>query len=189
MQEENALIGVATAAYYPDISLSALLEWSGTRPFPFTAANEIWMLGATGTQTIFNGGLTGAQIDAAKAVYWQSVANYRQTVLSAFQQVEDELVAIRLLTRQLVVQQAAVKDSRKAVDVYLNQFQAGTIAFTTVVTAEITLLANEEAELTIRQDLFLASVTLIEALGGGWDANLLPSQKELVKNLSLLPQL
>ena len=147
------------------------------------------MLGATGTQTIFNGGLTGAQIDAAKAVYWQSVANYRQTVLSAFQQVEDELVAIRLLTRQLVVQQAAVKDSRKAVDVYLNQFQAGTIAFTTVVTAEITLLANEEAELTIRQDLFLASVTLIEALGGGWDANLLPSQKELVKNLSLLPQL
>jgi NodT family efflux transporter outer membrane factor (OMF) lipoprotein len=189
MQEQNALIGVATAAYYPDISLSALLEWSGTAPFPFTAANEIWMLGATGTQTIFNGGLTGAQIDAAKAVYWQSVANYRQTVLSAFQQVEDELVAIRLSTRQLVVQQAAVKDSRRAVDVYLNQFQAGTIAFTTVVTAEITLLANEEAELTIRQNLFLASVTLIEALGGGWDANLLPSQKELVKNLSLLPQL
>jgi NodT family efflux transporter outer membrane factor (OMF) lipoprotein len=189
MQEENALIGVATAAYYPDISLSALLEWTGSKPFPFSVANEIWSLGAAGTQTIFNGGLTGAEIDAAKATYWQSVANYRQTVLTAFQQVEDELVAIRLMTQQLAVQQAAVKDARQAVDVYLNQFQAGTIAFTTVVTAEITLLTDEQTELTIRQDLFLASVALIEALGGGWDANLLPSQKEMVKDFSLLPKL
>jgi NodT family efflux transporter outer membrane factor (OMF) lipoprotein len=189
MQEENALIGVAIAGYYPDISLSALIEVTGSNPLPFAVANEIWSLGAAGTQTIFNGGLTGAQVDAAKAVYWQSVANYRQTVLTAFQQVEDELVAIRLLTQQLKVQQSAVKDARQAVNVYLNQFQAGTIAFTTVVTAEITLLADEETELTIRQDLFLASVTLIEALGGGWDANLLPAQKELVKGFSLLPQL
>jgi NodT family efflux transporter outer membrane factor (OMF) lipoprotein len=189
MQEENALIGVAVAGYYPDISLSALIEVTGSNPLPFAVANEIWSLGAAGTQTIFNGGLTGAQVDAAKAVYWQSVANYRQTVLTAFQQVEDELVAIRLLTQQLKVQQSAVKDARRAVEVYLNQFQAGTIAFTTVVTAEITLLADEETELTIRQNLFLASVALIEALGGGWDANLLPAQKELVKGFSLLPQL
>jgi NodT family efflux transporter outer membrane factor (OMF) lipoprotein len=189
MQEENALIGVAIAGYYPDISLSALIEVTGSNPLPFAVANEIWSLGAAGTQTIFNGGLTGAQVDAAKAAYWQSVATYRQTVLTAFQQVEDELVAIRLLTQQLKVQQSAVKDARQAVNVYLNQFQAGTIAFTTVVTAEITLLADEETELTIRQDLFLASVALIEALGGGWDANLLPAQKELVKGFSLLPQL
>jgi NodT family efflux transporter outer membrane factor (OMF) lipoprotein len=190
MQQENALIGVAVAGYYPDISLSALLEFSsGTNALPITAANELWSLGAAGTQTIFNGGLTGAQIDAAKAAYWASVANYRQTVLTAFQQVEDELVAIRLMTKALAVQQRAVKDAQQAVDVYLNQFQAGTIAFTTVVTAEITLLADQEAELTIRQNLFLASVALIEALGGGWDANLLPGQKQLVKDISLLPQL
>jgi outer membrane protein TolC len=87
------------------------------------------------------------------------------------------------------VQQKAVKDAHTAVDVYLNQFQAGTVAFTTVVTAEITLLADEEAELTIRQDLFLASVSLIEALGGGWDATLLPTKKELEQGFSLLPQL
>jgi NodT family efflux transporter outer membrane factor (OMF) lipoprotein len=189
MQEENALIGVAIAGYYPDISLSALIEVTGSNPLPFAVANEIWSLGAAGTQTIFNGGLTGAQVDAAKAAYWQSVASYRQTVLTAFQQVEDELVAVRLLALQLAKQQAAVKDARQAVEIDLNQFKAGTIAFTTVVTAEITLLGDEQTELTIRQDLFLASVALIEAVGGGWDANLLPTQKDLVKGFSLLPQL
>jgi NodT family efflux transporter outer membrane factor (OMF) lipoprotein len=189
MQEQNALIGVAVAGFFPDISLSGALGWIGTHPLPFNVANEVWSLGAAGTQTLFNGGLTSAQIDAARATYWQSVANYRSTVLSAFQGVEDQLVAIRLLTQQLVVQQKAVTDARKAVEVYLNQFQAGTIAFTTVVTAEITQLADEEAELTIRQDLFLASVTLIADLGGGWDTNLLPTRKELEKDFSLLPQL
>lgn len=189
MQEQNALIGVAVAGYFPDISLSGLLEWIGKNPLPFTVAHEVWSLGATGTEMLFNGGLTGAQVDAARATYWQSVANYRQTVLTAFQQVEDELAAIRILTQQLHVQQRAVRDARTAVNVYLNQFQAGTVAFTTVVTAQITLLADEEAELTIRQNLFLASVVLIEALGGGWDSTLVPTQAELQKQFTLLPQL
>jgi NodT family efflux transporter outer membrane factor (OMF) lipoprotein len=189
MQEQNALIGVAVAAYFPDISLSGVFGWTGVNPLPFNVANEVWSLGAAGTQVLFEGGLRGAQVDAARAAYWQSVAQYRQTVLTAFQQVEDELVAVRLLAQQLAVQRKAVIDARKAVDVYLNQFQAGTVAFTTVVTAEITLLADEEAELTIRQDLFLASVSLIEALGGGWDATLLPTKTELEKDFSLLPQL
>jgi NodT family efflux transporter outer membrane factor (OMF) lipoprotein len=189
MQEQNALIGVAVAAFFPDISLSGLFQWTGTHPLPFNVANIVWSLGAAGTQVLFDGGLRSAQVDAARAVYWQSVANYRQTVLTAFQQVEDQLVAVRLLAQQLAIQQKAVKDARQAVEVYLNQFQAGTVAFTTVVTAEITLLADEESELTIRQDLFLASVALIEALGGGWDTNLLPTKKELEKDFSLLPQL
>jgi len=189
VQEQNALIGVAVAGFFPDITLSGAIGWLGTRPLPFSVANEVWSLGATGTQIVFNGGLTAAQVDAARAVYWQSVANYRQTVLTAFQGVEDQLVAIRLLTQQLAVQQKAVKDARQAVDVYLNQFQAGTVAFTTVVTAEITLLSDEEAELTIRQDLFLASVTLIEDLGGGWDTTLLATKKAMEKDFSLLPQL
>jgi len=190
MQQQNALIGVAVAAYFPDISLSGLLQFSSpTRPLPLNVANEVWSLGAAGTQVLFEGGLRGAQVDAARAAYWQSVANYRQTVLTAFQGVEDQLVAIRLLTQQLAVQQKAVNDAREAVRVYLNQFQQGTAAFTTVVTAEITLLADEEAELIIRQNLFLASVNLIENLGGGWDNVVLPTKKELVKEFSLLPQL
>ena len=189
MQEQNALIGVAVAAYFPDISLSGTLQWIGSHPLPFNVANEVWSLGAAGTETIFDGGLRGAQVDSSRAIYWQSVANYRQTVLTAFQGVEDQLVAVRLLTRQLAVQQKAVKDAQDAVKVYLNQFQAGTAAFTTVVTAEIVLLADEEAELTARQNLFLASVSLIEALGGGWDTRLLPTKNEMEKDFSLLPQL
>jgi hypothetical protein len=82
-----------------------------------------------------------------------------------------------------------VAEERKAVDVYLNQFQQGLVAFTTVVTAELTLLSDEESELTNRQNLFLASVSLIEALGGGWDATLLPTAKKLTDGFSLLPQL
>ena len=189
MQQENALIGVAEAAYFPDISLSSMIEYLGPIPTPFSAARSIGSIGATATQTLFNGGLTSAQVDAARAVYWQSVATYRQTVLTAFQQVEDELAAIHYYTRQLRMQQQAVKDERTAVDVYLNQFQAGTVAFTTVVTAELTLLADEEAELTIRQNLFLASVSLIEALGGGWDMTLVPDQLQLQKDFSLVPKL
>jgi NodT family efflux transporter outer membrane factor (OMF) lipoprotein len=189
MQQQNALIGVAEAAYFPDISLSSMISYIGTIPLPFNAAHSIASIGANATQTLFNGGLTAAQVDAARALYWESVANYRQTVLTAFQQVEDELAAIRILTRQLAVERQAVKAAREAVDVYLNQYQAGTVAFTTVVTAEAILLGDEEAELTVRQDLFLASVSLIEALGGGWDTQLLPTQMQLMKDFSLLPQL
>jgi NodT family efflux transporter outer membrane factor (OMF) lipoprotein len=188
MQAQNALIGVDEAAWFPDISLSSAIQYIGPIPLPFSAARSIASIGAAGTQTLFNGGLTAAQVDAQRAAYWQSVANYRQAVLVAFQQVEDELAAIHYYTRQLAQERRAVADERKAVDVYLNQFGAGTVAFTTVVTAEIQLLADEEAELTARQNLFLASVSLIEALGGGWDSALLPTPVQLQKGFSLLPQ-
>ena len=189
MQEQNALIGVAIAAFFPDITLTGMLQWVGSTPFPFNVANAVWSLGAAGTQTLFDGGLRSAEVDAARALYWQSVATYRQTVLTAFQQVEDQLAASRILKQQLVKEQAAVKAQRDAVRVFLNQYRAGTIDYTTVVTAQLTLLADEESELTIRQDIYLASVSLIQALGGGWDTNLLPAQKDLVRDLSLLPQL
>lgn len=189
MQAQNALIGVAVAGYFPDISLSGTLEWIGKNPLPFSAAYEMWSVGAAGAETLFNGGLTSAQVDAARAAYWQSVANYRLTVLTAFEGVENELANIRLMTQQLAAQQKAVANQRTAVSVFLNQFRAGTAAFTTVVIAELQLLADEETELTIRQNLFLSSVTLIEDLGGGWDATLLPTQKELQQSFSILPQL
>jgi NodT family efflux transporter outer membrane factor (OMF) lipoprotein len=188
MQQENALIGAAEAAWFPDISLSSALEYIGPVPLPFSLARSIASAGAAATQTVFNGGLTSAQVDAARAIYWQSVATYRQTVLTAFQQVEDNLAAIHYLSLQLVQERRAVADERKAVEVFLNQFQAGTVAFTTVVVAEIQLLADEEAELTARQNLFLASVGLIDALGGGWDSMLLPTPVQLQKGFSFLPK-
>jgi NodT family efflux transporter outer membrane factor (OMF) lipoprotein len=189
MQQENALIGVAEAAFYPDLSLSGTLEWVGKTPFPFNVANEVWSLGGTASEVLFEGGLRSAQLDAARAVYWQSVATYRQTVLTAFQQVEDQLAAIHILSRQLVVQRRAVADAREAVRVYTNQYNAGTIDLTVLVTGQVTLLNDEELELTIRQNLYLASVNLIEALGGTWDTTLLPSQEEMQKSFSILPQL
>jgi NodT family efflux transporter outer membrane factor (OMF) lipoprotein len=189
MQEQNALIGVAEAAYFPDISLSSMIQFIGPIPLPFSAARSIGSIAASGTQTLFNGGLTAAQVDAARAVYWQSVANYRQTVLTALQQVENELAAIRFYSQQLAAERRAVADERKAVDIYLNQFKAGTIAFTTVVTAEVALLADAESELTARQNLFLASVSLIEDLGGGWDTTQLPTQEQLEQGFSFLQKL
>ncbi len=189
MQQQNALIGVAEAAYFPDVSLSSMIEFIGPIPTPFSAARSIGSISGTGTQTLFNGGLTSAQVDAARALYWESVANYRQTLLTAFQQVEDELAAMHYYAGQVAAERKAVADERQAVNVYLNQFQAGTVAFTTVVTAEIALLADEEAELSARQNLYLASVSLIEALGGGWDASLLPDQFQMLKDFTFTPQL
>jgi NodT family efflux transporter outer membrane factor (OMF) lipoprotein len=189
MQDDNAMIGVAEAAYFPDVSLSSMVQFVGPIPLPFTAARSIQQIGAAATQTLFNGGLTGAQVDAARAVYLQSVATYRQTVLTAFQQVEDELAAIRIFTRQLAIDQQAVKNAGEAVRVFTNQYRAGLVDLTTVVTAEAALLSDEETELAVRQNLYLASVSLIEALGGGWDTTLLPTQVQLMKGFSLLPKL
>ncbi len=179
MQQENALIGANIALYYPDVSLSGMFGYTGTGALAISLANEFWRIGASATQTIFNAGLFSAQVEAAKASYEQSVANYRQTVLTAFQQVEDQLAAVRILARQQKVADAAVKAAQEEFDVLLNQYQAGTVAFTAVVVAQATLLTNEESALTVRQNRFLAAVALIQALGGGWDSGILPGSMEL----------
>jgi len=189
LQENNALIGVAVANFYPVINLSGMFGFAGGTPLPISAANEAWSLAGSVTQTIFDGGLRSAELAAAKSTYEQSVASYRQTVLTAFQQVEDQLAALRILTEEAAKQDAAVKAARQAVQIYLNQYQAGTVSFTSVVTAEAILLSDEETALTIRQNLFVASVSLIEALGGGWDASLLPNLEGLTKVPTLTPPL
>ena len=189
MQQENALIGVAIAAYYPDVSISADLGFTGMMPLPINPAHEFWALGGMALETVFDGGLRSAQVDSAKATYLQSVANYRQTVLTAFQQVEDQLAAVRVLSAQLKVQDKAVVEARKAVTVYLNQYRAGVVAFTSVVVAEAALLSAEQAALATRQSLFVSSVTLIEALGGGWDKSKLPTPGETSTGISIFPQL
>ncbi len=190
MQEQNALIGVAVAAYYPNISLNGAFGFSSSvAPLPFNVANTVWSLGAAASETVFDGGLRGAQVDAARAVYWQSVASYRQTVLTAFQQVDDELAAIRILTQQLKEASDAVSSARRWVDSYMDQYRIGVVDLTTLLYAQSTLLSSEQSALAVRQSLFVASVILIEALGGGWDVSRLPTQAELVKGFSLLPQL
>jgi NodT family efflux transporter outer membrane factor (OMF) lipoprotein len=171
MQEQNALIGVAVAAYYPTLTLSAAGGFQGANAFPFLAAYQIWSLGAAAAEPLFDGGFRASQVDATKAAYRQFVASYRQTVLTAFQQVEDALVAQRVYAKELKVQEKARDEAAEAVKVYLNQYRAGTVAFTTVVVAEGILLTAEEAVLTTRQLLFVSNVNLIAALGGGYDAD------------------
>jgi len=189
LQAQNALIGVAVANFYPDISLSGMFGFAGATPLPISAAAEAWSLIGTASQTVFDGGLRSAQLAAARASYQQYVALYRQTVLTAFEQVEDQLAALRILEQELQKQEAAVIASRQAVQIYLNQYRAGTVAFTTVVTAEAIQLADEEAALATRQSLFVASVALIEALGGGWDTSLLPPIEELSHVPTITPPL
>ena len=112
MQQENALIGVALAAYYPDITLSANFGYTGLVPLPINPAHEFWSLAAMAQQTLFEGGLRSAQVDSATATYRQSVANYRETVLAAFRQVEDQLAAIRIQRQQLQLQEKAIVVAR-----------------------------------------------------------------------------
>jgi NodT family efflux transporter outer membrane factor (OMF) lipoprotein len=189
MQEQNALIGVAVAGYYPNITLGGAIGLAGAVPLPFNAAYTVWSAGAAASETIFDGGLRGAQVDAARAVYWQSIANYRQTVLTAFLQVEDQLAAVRILTKQLREAEGAVRAARRTVEGYTNQYRIGVVDLTTLLYQQSTLLSSAQSALAIRQSLFIASVNLIEALGGGWDVSLLPSEGELLKGFSLLPQL
>jgi NodT family efflux transporter outer membrane factor (OMF) lipoprotein len=187
MQQQNALIGAAVALYYPDITLTGTYGFMGAGGLALVVANEFWTVGASAAQTIFNAGLFSAEVEAAKATYGQSVATYRQTVLTALQQVEDELAAIRILNKQQKVADEAVKEAQIELDVYLNQYRAGVINFITVNVAQQTLLADAEAALAVRQARFLATVLLIQALGGGWDASQLPSNVELENRNFLIP--
>ncbi len=176
MQEQNAAIGVAIAGYYPDITLSGAFGYYGN-PFvkQIAGANPVWSYGLSLAQPLFNGGLTDAQVEAAKQTYQSSVATYRQTVLTAFQQVEDQLAAIPILTRELRVQTEAVKAASQAVQIALNEYNAGTQNFTTVVTAEATELSDRESALTSQAQRLTDVITLVVALGGGWSTDELPA--------------
>jgi NodT family efflux transporter outer membrane factor (OMF) lipoprotein len=175
MRLANADIGVAFAGYFPNISLSGLFGYSGN-PFAATLgpSNPVWNFGASLAQPLFNGGLTGAQVEAARQIYNSDVATYRQTVLTAIQQVEDNLVGIRILARQAKVEAEDVRISRQATQIALNEYQAGTQAFTTVVTAEEQQLTVEESLLATQAQIQTDAVNLIVALGGGWSQSKLP---------------
>jgi NodT family efflux transporter outer membrane factor (OMF) lipoprotein len=187
MDEENALIGVQIAAYYPDISLSADGGWEGGPiGMLISAANRVWSLGASASETIFEGGARSAAVAVARAAYDNSVATYRQTVLGAIQQVEDELVALKVLQAQATAEDLAVRAAQRAVDIALNEYRAGTVAYTTVVTEQTALLSDQEAALSVQEQRLAASVALVQALGGGWNTNELPTRNALQSRLPFL---
>lgn len=176
MAAANAQIGVAIAAYYPTITLSATGGFeASTAPLWFTWPSRFWSLGAAAAQTIFQGRALIAQTDAARAAYDSTVAAYRQTVLTGFQEVEDNLAALRILEQEQKVQDEAVKAARLSVTLSTNQYQAGTISTLDLLVVVTNARNNERTAVTVLGNRLSASVLLIKALGGGWNAADLPS--------------
>jgi len=186
MAAANAQIGVAVAAFYPDITLSADYGTSAvTLNHLLATSSRFWSFGSTLVQTVFDAGARSAQVEEARAVFDQDVANYRQTVLTAFQQVEDQLAALRILAQQAEVQDRAVAAAFEAARIINNQYLAGTVAYTSVVVADQTALADAEAAVNIRQSRLVASAALVQALGGGWDTTQLPGRERIEENAPL----
>ena len=180
VQAQSEQIGVAVAAFFPSVQLSASGGISGaTAGGVFSAANQVWSVAAGGSETLFDGGARGAVLQAARAAYEAAVASYRQTVLTAFSDVENGLAGVRILARQQAKLEEAVVSARRAVDITLNEYRAGTQNFTTVITAQALLVNAQVAALQVRLSRFTTAVALIRALGGSWDARSLPTGDEL----------
>ncbi len=169
----NAQIGVAIAAYFPVLTLSGTYGYN-TNSFPklFTGPASLWSLGSQLAQTLFDAGLREANVLNARANFDATVANYRQVVLTAFQDVEDNLATLRILEKELAAQEQALKTANQSLKLIMNEYQAGTKGLTDVLTAEITAYTAEQGANDVAYRRFIAAVGLIKALGGGWNATL-----------------
>ncbi len=188
MASQNALIGVAQSAFYPSLGIlgSGGLN-SGTFSKLFNAPSFVWALGADLAQPILNGGRLRAQLDFAKAGYQGSVAGYRQTVLTAFQEVEDGISGLAVLSKAAETQQQAVEAARRALQIANDRYVGGLVTYLDVITAQENLLDNERLATQILGQRLVTSVGLVKALGGGWDASSLqaihvsPTLKEAIQ--------
>ena len=180
MAAANAQIGVATAAFYPTLTLSAngglessalkkLLDWP----------SRFWSVGPSISETVYDGGLRRATVNQYIATYNGNLAAYRQSVLTAFQQVEDNLAQVRILSQQILRQQEAVDSSQTFLKLELGRYENGIDPYIDVVTAQTTLLNNQQSLTTLQVQEMTASVQLIEALGGGWDRSQLPTPAQV----------
>ncbi|MGA2018764.1 MAG: efflux transporter outer membrane subunit [Opitutaceae bacterium] len=177
----NAKVGIQTAAYFPSVSISGAGGYEGsplnqliTSPFKF------WTLGAQAADTLLDWGQRGDLVRSARATFEATAANYRQTVLTAFQQVEDDLAELRILRAEAQVERDAVSEATQAAQIALNEYNAGTVDFTTVATAQVTELTNRETALGINAAQLTSSAALIQALGGGWTSADMPSPGQVV---------
>ena len=171
----NAQIGIATAAYYPNVSLTGTGGFtSGNAGTLIQGPSEVWSLGASAVELLFDAGRRHAITQQARDLYEQQVANYRQSVLAAFQDVEDNLAAIRILDQESAQEQLAVAAAQRSLNINTAQYKGGVTTYLQVLTAQTTLLSNQRTQEDIATRQFVASVQLIRALGGGWDTSQLP---------------
>ena len=179
----NEQIGIAKAAFFPSLLLSATGGFETTSLSQWlTWPSRFWAVGPQLAETLFEGGKRHAQLDLERAAYDATVANYRQTVLTAFQQVEDNLAALRILEQEAAAEDAAVADAEESLAISTDQYKAGIATYLQVITAQTFALQDERAAVDILTRRMTASVLLIEALGGGWDASQLPAKSEILAN-------
>ncbi|MEX5610591.1 efflux transporter outer membrane subunit [Pseudomonas protegens] len=175
----NAKIGVAKAAYYPDLTLSLAGGYSSSTYADWISLpNRFWSVGPKLAMTLFDGGQRSAEVDRTEAVYDQTVAKYRQTVLDGFREVENYMVQLKVMEDEAGVRQQALDSAREALRLTENQYKAGLIAYLDVVTSQTTALSNERSVLSLLQSRLIASVQLIAAMGGGWDGQLQASEQK-----------
>lgn len=185
MAAANAQIGIATAAYYPNLTLSAQggFESSALQSL-MTWPSRFWSVGPSISETIFDAGLRRATVNQFVAVYNADVAAYRQTVLIAFQQVEDNLAAVRILSKQIQQQEQAVQSAQQFLALSQARYETGVDTFLNVLVAQTTLLTDQEQLASLHTQEMTASVQLIEALGGGWDRSQLPTPAQVSKKVT-----
>jgi NodT family efflux transporter outer membrane factor (OMF) lipoprotein len=176
----NANVGIAETAYYPTLTLSASAGFLTTNLANlFTYASRSWSAGPTVSQTLFDFGRRGAQLEQTRAAYDATVAAYRQTVLSAFQEVEDDLATLRYLAEEAVQQQEAVSAAQQALSLELDRYKAGTDSYLSVITTQTIYLSDQQTAVTILERRMAAAIDLVKALGGGWDSSTLPSGDQM----------
>jgi multidrug efflux system outer membrane protein len=173
----TAQIGVARTAYLPHLSLTGYAGFESTNTTSiFNWQNFITSLGVAALTPVFNGGRIRADVDQAKATYRVSLGQYEKTVLTAYQEVEDQLAALRILSGEAQSENDAVDDAKRAEEIAMNRYQAGLVGYLDVVFAETTLLSNERVATQINGQRMVATVVLVKALGGGWLGVSAPSQ-------------
>jgi len=189
MAYENALVGVAKAAFYPQFTISGGGGWQSTDITNLlTAPNAIWSLGGDLLQPIFQGGRNRANLAATKSAYDESVANYRETVLTAFQEVEDGLSGLNTLSQADATQNAAVADARRALELANNRYVGGVTSYLDVITAQSALLTNQRLATQLLGQQMVTSVYLVKALGGGWEASQIQNEQIHPKAIQTIQQ-
>lgn len=172
----NATIGIGYGAFFPQITISASGGFdSSTLKHLFDWPSRVWSIGPSASQVIFDGGLYRAQLHQYESAYNGDLATYRQTVLTAFQQVEDAMAATRIYSQQILRQEEAVKSSQEFLDLETERYNSGVDPYVDVVTAQTSLLSNQTTLNSLEVEQMLAAVQLVQALGGGWDSSQLPT--------------
>jgi NodT family efflux transporter outer membrane factor (OMF) lipoprotein len=176
----NEQIGIAQAAYYPNLAISATAGVESTAFLKWISwPSRFWSVGPQLAETVFDAGRRHAAVQQTLAAYDATVADYRQSVLVGFQQVEDNLAALRILEREAQAEDEAVKSAQNSLDISTYQYKAGTVNYLTVITEQAILLQDQVQALNINTRRMNASVLLVEALGGGWNTSKLPAVTEL----------